>query len=219
MIVTVDAARGAVYEGDVTAASARAGQPVATRRDRESAAAEIVPETLATRVYVNLAMRRSGRAGRGAARRRRRPAARRVHAHRRARRRAPAPAARARAANASSSTGCAASLLRITRAFAPRPVVYRTIDFRSNEFRGLEGGAAFEPVEDNPMIGYRGCYRYVREPDLFRLELRDPRPRPRRDAEPAPHDPVRAHALGARDVPRARRREPARARSAACTAG
>jgi pyruvate,water dikinase len=65
----------------------------------------------------------------------------------------------------------AGSLLRITRAFAPRPVVYRTIDFRSNEFRGLEGGAQFEPLEDNPMIGYRGCYRYVREPDLFALEL------------------------------------------------
>jgi pyruvate,water dikinase len=64
----------------------------------------------------------------------------------------------------------AASLLRITTAFAPRPVVYRTIDFRSNEFRNLEGGAEHEPVEDNPMIGYRGCYRYVREPDLFRLE-------------------------------------------------
>jgi pyruvate,water dikinase len=64
-----------------------------------------------------------------------------------------------------------ASVLRITRAFAPRPVVYRTIDFRTNEFRGLEGGAAFEPVEENPMIGYRGCYRYVREPELFALEL------------------------------------------------
>ena len=64
-----------------------------------------------------------------------------------------------------------ASLLRITRAFAPRPVVYRTIDFRTNEFRGLEGGAEFEAVEANPMIGYRGCFRYVREPDLFELEL------------------------------------------------
>jgi pyruvate,water dikinase len=63
------------------------------------------------------------------------------------------------------------SLLRITRAFQPRPVVYRTIDFRTNEFRGLEGGATFEPVEDNPMIGYRGCYRYIREPELFALEL------------------------------------------------
>ena len=65
----------------------------------------------------------------------------------------------------------AGSLLRITRAFAPRPVVYRTIDFRTNEFRGLEGGDEYEPVEENPMIGYRGCYRYVREPDLFALEL------------------------------------------------
>jgi pyruvate, water dikinase len=63
------------------------------------------------------------------------------------------------------------SLLRITRAFAPRPVVYRTIDFRTNEFRGLEGGSDIEPLEENPMIGYRGCFRYVREPDLFALEL------------------------------------------------
>ncbi len=64
----------------------------------------------------------------------------------------------------------AAALSRITRAFAPRPVVYRTIDFRTNEFRKLTGGDAFEPVEANPMIGYRGCFRYVREPDLFQLE-------------------------------------------------
>ena len=64
-----------------------------------------------------------------------------------------------------------ASLLAVTRAFEPRPVVYRTIDFRTNEFRGLAGGDSFEPVENNPMIGYRGCYRYIREPDLFALEL------------------------------------------------
>ena len=65
----------------------------------------------------------------------------------------------------------AKSLLHITRAFEPRPVVYRSIDFRSNEFSHLEGGERFEPNEDNPMIGYRGCFRYVRDPDLFRLEL------------------------------------------------
>ena len=65
----------------------------------------------------------------------------------------------------------AASLLRITRAFGSRPVVYRSIDFRSNEFSHLEGGTRFEPVEENPMIGYRGCYRYVRDPEVFRLEL------------------------------------------------
>ena len=65
----------------------------------------------------------------------------------------------------------AAAVLRIARAFAPRPVVYRTYDFRTNEFRKLEGGARHEPEEENPMIGYRGCFRYVRDPSLFDLEL------------------------------------------------
>lgn len=64
-----------------------------------------------------------------------------------------------------------ASVTRIAVAFAPRPVIYRTTDFRTNEFRGLSGGDEFEPAEHNPMIGYRGCYRYVKEPDLFKLEL------------------------------------------------
>lgn len=59
---------------------------------------------------------------------------------------------------------------RIAAAFAPRPVVYRAIDLRSNEFADLEGGE-IEPEEENPMIGYRGCFRYVRDPDLFSLDL------------------------------------------------
>jgi pyruvate,water dikinase len=65
----------------------------------------------------------------------------------------------------------ARSLLTVTRAFGSRPVVYRTIDFRSNEFAHLAGGDRFETPERNPMIGYRGCFRYVREPELFALEL------------------------------------------------
>ncbi|MDY7100908.1 MAG: phosphoenolpyruvate synthase [Actinomycetota bacterium] len=64
-----------------------------------------------------------------------------------------------------------AEVSRITRAFAPRPVVYRTTDFRTNEFRELVGGEEYEPVEDNPMIGYRGCFRYIRDPAVFALEL------------------------------------------------
>jgi pyruvate,water dikinase len=63
------------------------------------------------------------------------------------------------------------SVLRIAQAFAPRPVIYRTVDFRTNEFRGLAGGEEFEPVEENPMIGYRGCYRYIRDPEIFDLDL------------------------------------------------
>jgi pyruvate,water dikinase len=63
------------------------------------------------------------------------------------------------------------ALTEFADAFAPRPITYRTIDFRSNEFKGLEGGERFEPEESNPMIGYRGALRYMREPDLFALEL------------------------------------------------
>jgi pyruvate,water dikinase len=55
--------------------------------------------------------------------------------------------------------------------FAPRPVTYRTTDFRTNEFRNLRGGERFEPQEANPMIGYRGALRYVQEPDVFALEM------------------------------------------------
>ena len=62
-------------------------------------------------------------------------------------------------------------LTTIASAFAPRPVVYRAMDFRTNEFRGLQGAEHHEPVEANPMIGYRGAFRYTREPDLFALEL------------------------------------------------
>ena len=63
------------------------------------------------------------------------------------------------------------ALTKFAEGFAPRPITYRTIDFRSNEFKGLEGGDRFEPEESNPMIGYRGALRYMREPDLFGLEL------------------------------------------------
>jgi pyruvate,water dikinase len=65
----------------------------------------------------------------------------------------------------------AAGLTTFAAGFSPRPVTYRTIDFRTNEFRNLEGGERFEPEEANPMIGVRGALRYTREPDLFALEL------------------------------------------------
>jgi pyruvate, water dikinase len=65
----------------------------------------------------------------------------------------------------------AAAVESFAAAFSPRPVTYRTIDFRTNEFRGLRGGERFEPVEANPMIGLRGALRYTRDPEVFRLEL------------------------------------------------
>ncbi len=65
----------------------------------------------------------------------------------------------------------AEALTKFAAGFAPRPITYRTIDFRTNEFRGLEGGDKYEPEEANPMIGYRGALRYMLEPDLLKLEL------------------------------------------------
>jgi len=64
----------------------------------------------------------------------------------------------------------AEGLFTFVRAFDPRPVVYRTTDFKTNEYRNLKGGEQYEEVEENPMMGYRGCSRYIRERDVFKLE-------------------------------------------------
>lgn len=56
-------------------------------------------------------------------------------------------------------------------AFYPRPVVYRTTDFRTNEFRNLKGGEKYELHEENPMIGFRGAYRYIKESSVFEMEI------------------------------------------------
>jgi pyruvate,water dikinase len=50
---------------------------------------------------------------------------------------------------------------KVCQAFHPRPVIIRTSDFKTNEYRGMPGGQPFEPVEENPMIGWRGCSRYI----------------------------------------------------------
>ena len=57
------------------------------------------------------------------------------------------------------------------KAFHPRPVVYRTTDFKTNEYRELVGGQEFEEVEENPMLGYRGASRYITDVDIFKLEI------------------------------------------------
>ena len=49
---------------------------------------------------------------------------------------------------------------RIAAAFYPKPVIVRMSDFKSNEYAMLVGGREFEPVEENPMIGFRGASRY-----------------------------------------------------------
>ena len=62
----------------------------------------------------------------------------------------------------------------IAAAFAPEPVIVRLSDFKSNEYANLIGGRQYEPVEENPMLGFRGASRYVDEGfrPCFELECR-----------------------------------------------
>jgi len=68
----------------------------------------------------------------------------------------------------------ARGLGRIAAAFHPKPVIVRMSDFKTNEYAGLIGGAAFEPKEENPMLGFRGASRYYspRYRKGFALECR-----------------------------------------------
>ncbi|MDD1746624.1 MAG: phosphoenolpyruvate synthase [Methanomassiliicoccales archaeon] len=61
----------------------------------------------------------------------------------------------------------------VGRAFFPRPIILRLSDFKTNEYRDMPGGEKFEPPEQNPMIGWRGCSRYVSSSyrDAFKCEL------------------------------------------------
>ncbi len=54
----------------------------------------------------------------------------------------------------------AQGVAKIAAAFYPKDVIVRTSDFKTNEYANLIGGSRFEPVEDNPMIGFRGASRY-----------------------------------------------------------
>ena len=60
----------------------------------------------------------------------------------------------------------------VARAIQPRPVVVRLSDFKTNEYRDLKGGDKYEIVEENPMLGWRGCSRYISKwyEKAFRLE-------------------------------------------------
>ena len=62
----------------------------------------------------------------------------------------------------------------IAAAFWPKDVIVRLSDFKTNEYAGLLGGAAFEPAEENPMLGFRGAARYYDERyrEAFALECR-----------------------------------------------
>jgi pyruvate,water dikinase len=66
----------------------------------------------------------------------------------------------------------AEGIATVARAIQPKPVVVRFSDFKTNEYRGLKGGEKYEIVEENPMLGWRGCSRYISKwyIQAFRLE-------------------------------------------------
>ncbi len=68
----------------------------------------------------------------------------------------------------------AEGIATLAAAFAPKPVIVRMSDFKSNEYANLIGGSLYEPDEENPMLGYRGASRYISESfrDCFELEVR-----------------------------------------------
>jgi len=66
----------------------------------------------------------------------------------------------------------AENIAQVARVIQPKPVVVRFSDFKTNEYRGLKGGETYEINEENPMLGWRGCSRYISEwyNKAFRLE-------------------------------------------------
>jgi len=164
-IISVDGAQGVVYKGKVDRAAAPA-----TPEAKSTASGSMVEEVpvTATKVYVNLGEPSAAEKvaqlpcdGVGLMRAEFMIAEGGVH-----------PRALVKAKKEKIYVNKLAEGMRtICTAFYPRPVVYRTTDFKTNEYRNLKGGKAFEPEENNPMIGYRGASRYIKEPDLFKLEL------------------------------------------------
>jgi pyruvate,water dikinase len=168
--VTVDGSTGAILEGRVETGTSPVGVQGAAKQAAAAAPVAVESGVLATRLYVNLALPEQAREaaalpvdGVGLLRAEfmLTEALGGVHPRKLI----------AEGRSREFVERMSESLLQITQAFRGRPVVYRTTDFRTNEFRGLEGGAEFEATEANPMIGFRGCYRYLREPEVFRLEL------------------------------------------------
>jgi len=68
----------------------------------------------------------------------------------------------------------AEGIATIASAFYPNPVIVRTSDFKSNEYKKLIAGDIYEPEEENPMIGFRGAARYISEEfkECFSLECK-----------------------------------------------
>lgn len=166
-VITVDGQNGVVYKGKVALGGSANATVTSPQLSGTSVLAEQVPVT-GTKVYVNLgepelAEKVAALPADGVGLMRAEFIIAGIGEH---------PRAMLKAGRGQQFTDkLAEGIHTIASAFAPRPVIYRFTDFKTNEYRNLKGGAEFEMQENNPMIGYRGACRYIREPDAFKLEL------------------------------------------------
>lgn len=168
-VLTVNGATGNVYEGDV-AAQLKAAAPAEAVTSQQIAATTAVTATTktATKLYVNLAepdlaadMAERNVDGVGLLRAEFIIAQIGIHPR----------YALEKGQRAEYVDKLYDGLLAFAKAFDPRPVVYRTTDFRTNEYKDLKGGEKYEGHEENPMIGFRGVSRYIADPEVFQMEL------------------------------------------------
>ena len=157
MVVTVDGSEGSVYMGAKV-----------TQTKKEEVKEEVVTGKTATRIYVNLAEKelaeKASKAnvdGVGLLRAEFMIANIGIH---------PKEAIRLKKQNVFIDK-LTDDISVFCHAFNPRPVIYRATDFKTNEYRSLPGGEKWEPEESNPMLGFRGAFRYISNPDVFNLEL------------------------------------------------
>lgn len=157
-VITVDGSHGKVYNGKVT------------RRIKTTAITQLLSDTIKTktRVYVNLAQpeladRVASRNVDGVGLLRAEFMVAQIGEH-------PSYMISQNRGNQFADK-LAQGLTTFAKAFHPRQVVYRTNDFKTNEYRALKGGENYEEVEENPMLGYRGASRYITDVDTFKLEL------------------------------------------------
>ncbi|HIH30419.1 TPA: phosphoenolpyruvate synthase [Candidatus Micrarchaeota archaeon] len=164
--ITVDASRGIVYDGDMSLGGEKKDEAGAPGTAAPMSSFSIVPT--GTKIYVNLAeVDLADKVSRlpcdGVGLLRAEFMIGDIGEH---------PKKILKEGRGQEFTDKLAEKLRVfASAFHPRPVVYRATDFKTNEYRNLRGGEEYEPQEANPMMGWRGCGRYITEPEVFSLEL------------------------------------------------